>query len=162
MPAQKPGRSKQDYGTPRDFLAAVRDFLAAVERRFGRIAIDLAAREDNAKAPHFISPENDSLSGTWSIIAPRALAWLNPPFERIGPWAAKCAAETDGTGLRVLFLTPASVGAAWFHEHVHGKALVLALRPRLTFEGCDAVYPKDCILSCFGFGVSGFNVWKWK
>lgn len=123
---------------------------------------DLAARADNAKAWRFFSPEEDSLSIAWGREHPGALGWLNPPFADIAPWAAKCALETDDTGLRVLLLTPASVGATWFAEHVHRKAMVLALRPRLTFEGCDAPYPKDCMLSCFGFGVAGFDVWRWR
>ena len=41
VPIQKPGRSRQDYGTPPEFLAAV-------VARFGPLAFDLAASRDNA------------------------------------------------------------------------------------------------------------------
>jgi hypothetical protein len=32
-------------------------------------------------------------------------------------------------------LTPASVGSEWFNDFVKESAHVLALRPRMTFEG---------------------------
>ena len=156
-PKHNKGRSRQDVGTPRDFLDAI-------ERRFGRIKVDLAARADNAVAPLFVTPEEDSLTVPWGERFPTKLGWLNPEFSDLDLWAAKCAREAGPTapGLRVLLLTPASIGSGWFAEHVHRKALVLALRPRLTFVGHTQAYPKDCILSCFGFGVTGFELWRWK
>ncbi len=154
----KPGKSKQDYGTPWELIRAV-------EKRFGTLNVDLAARADNAKAPSFLGPESDSLAVPWAAyfeVRP-TLAWLNPPFADIDPWAAKCLRETVGrSALRVILLTPASVGANWFSEHVHGRALVLALNGRITFEGTKDPYPKDCMLSCFGFGSAGFDVWRWR
>jgi hypothetical protein len=38
---------------------------------------------------------------------------------------------------------------------------VLALNGRITFVGQKDPYPKDTILACFGFGVSGFDIWTW-
>lgn len=156
QPAQKPGSSRQDYGTPWELIRAV-------EARFGRLDVDLAARADNAKAPRFIPPEQDSLVVPWAAYLGPALAWLNPEFADIDPWAAKCSEETGPSSrLRVIMLTPASVGSNWFAEHVHRKALVLALSPRLKFVGAKDVYPKDCMLSLFGFGAPGFDVWRWR
>lgn len=172
VPAQRPGRSKQDYETPSDFIAAV-------ERRFGPIAVDLAATADNAKAALYFGPKEDSLRTDWTTDAsycqgenvwPRYRlissldCWLNPPFGKIGPWAAKCAGSAPAfrdRGGRIFLLTPASVGAEWFAEHVHGRALVLALRPRLTFVGETDPYPKDCVLSVFG-AQPGFELWRWR
>jgi phage N-6-adenine-methyltransferase len=153
MPAQKPHRSRQDYGTPRALLDAVK-------RVFGEIDFDLAADASNAVAPCYYTEADDALRADtpW----PRdALCWLNPPFGRIAPWAARCAAEAQ-QGARVLMLAPASIGSAWFAAYVHKHAYVLALRPRLTFAGCDAPYPKDCILAVYGFGEVGFDVWEWR
>lgn len=154
------GESRQDFETPNDFMAAV-------VKRFGTIDTDLAASPANAKAQHFVTKEDNSLTRPWYRMA--GLCWLNPPFENITPWAQKCAASSceycqDGrlhAGAKILFLTPASVGSNWFSSFVHGKALVLALNGRLTFKGCPTPYPKDCILSCYGF-TPGFEVWKWK
>jgi len=154
-PRQKPGKSKQDYGTPWNLIRAV-------EARFGRLDVDLAAHADNTKAQRFISPEEDSLVVPWAAHLGPALAWLNPPFADIEPWASKCLEETRASSLRVVLLTPASVGSNWFAEHVHRRASVLALSPRITYEGTTAPYPKDCMLSLFGFGAPGFDVWRWK
>lgn len=154
MPMQKPGRSKQDYGTPRALIKAV-------EKRFGALAWDLAATAENAKAPEFLTEEEDSLGIAWHALEPSGLLWLNPPFARIEPWAAKCAAEMR-KGARILFLTPASVGSNWFIDHVLPNASVYALAPRLTFEGCSDPYPKDCILSVFDNSFIGFHAWRWR
>ncbi len=154
MPAQQPGRSKQDYETPPDFLRAV-------EARYGRLHVDLAARDDNAKAPRWITPARDSLSVPWRVAFPRARAWLNPEYADIEPWAEKCAAETQQPGLWIFLLVPASVGSRWYRQHVHGVALVRPLATRLTFVGADDPYPKDLILAVYGFGA-GFDPWDWQ
>lgn len=164
MPAQKRGRSKQDYGTPVDFLTAV-------QARFGGIAVDLASHVDNHVAPNWFGPGSalveDSLQHDWSTL--NGTLWLNPPFADIAPWAAKCSSVRDRLGW-TLMLTPASVGTEWFAEHVMDKALVLFLSPRMAFEGTPVNpktgrpdgYPKDLMLACFGFGARGFATWRWK
>lgn len=177
MPKQKPGKSKQDYGTPDDLLEAVK-------KRWGNLQIDLAATERNCVVRdilggvgHFISPESDSLSVDWvQLIRGRSTAWLNPPFARIEPWAAKCAESAHALAKkrsRILFLTPASVGAFWFLDYIYGRGYttVIPLLPRLTFKGCSTPYPKDCMITVFGDpGGSPFETlngflfapWEWK
>jgi phage N-6-adenine-methyltransferase len=153
-PTMKRGRSKQDYGTPWDFINAV-------QARFGALDVDLAASEENAKARTWVGETVGSLVVHWAKTWPSGNMWLNPPYADISPWAEKCAAESRlRTGL-ILFLTPASVGSEWFAAHVYGKAMVFGLRPRLTFDGTDAPYPKDLILSVFGMGMNGFDTWRW-
>lgn len=153
MPQQRPGESEQVVGTPPEFLIAV-------EHRFGPIAFDLAATAENAVARSFFTEERNSLVQNWSRI--HGNLWLNPPFGAIDQWAKKCAAEAK-EGARIFLLTPASVGSNWFAEHVLPNALVLAIRPRLTFVGHTAPYPKDCILSVFHEGIGGIlQTWKWQ
>lgn len=155
-PTQKPrGQSKQDYGTPWEFIEAV-------ELRFGDITHDLAASSGNAKAETWYGEAEDSLSLPWSLAHPHGNLWLNPPFANIAPWAEKCFQESAARGGLILFLTPASIGSNWFAEHVHRKAFVLGLAPRLTFEGTPDPYPKDLMLSVFGAGLNGFDTWRWK
>src|SRR5574338_47234 len=77
-------RSKQDYGTPRTLIHAI-------ERRWGKLTIDLAATADNAKCERFITPEQDSLIQNWELKIGDGLGWLNPEFADIDPWAAKSA-----------------------------------------------------------------------
>lgn len=155
MPAQKPGRSVQTYGTPRDFIAAV-------EARFGHLVCDLAASADNAKAPAFYDEARDSLSVPWSEEHPTGTLWLNPPFADIDPWAAKCAEEATRRHGLILMLTPASIGCNWFAAHVRGKAMVLGLSPRMQFEGASDPYPKDLAVSVYGYGLHGFDTWRWR
>lgn len=162
MPAQRPGNSKQDYGTPAEFIAEV-------EIRFGDLCIDLAAREDNKKAPRCITPEEDSLAQPWlNFFSGGDVGWLNPPFAHIGPWAAKCAEWLEAARAvnlqgRILMLAPASVGSNWYRDHVHGKAYVLFLNDRLTFVGAKDPYPKDCMLCVYDTATGpGFDVWRWK
>ncbi len=151
MPVQKPSVSEQSVGTPWEFIRAV-------EARFCKIGIDLAASFENRKAQVFIDEESDSLSVDWS--AASGDAWLNPPFRNIGPWAAKCASNRNPDHL-IFMLTPASISSNWFRDHVHGHARVFALNPRMKFEGHKDVFPKDLILSVYGFDP-GFEVWRWK
>lgn len=147
------GQSKQDYATPPDFMHAVID-------RFGLLSFDLAASPHNTKNPNYFSIADDSLKQKWHEI--RGLLWLNPPFDNIAPWAKKCREEM-AMGAKILFLTPASVGSEWFHHHVHRHALVLGLRGRIAFDPDNPKwgYPKDCILSCFGW-TPDFDTWRWR
>ncbi len=157
MPQQRPHRSKQDYGTPPELVAAI-------ERRFGTITWDIAASADNAVCERFYSKDGiDALTDDWAQrFSPRDLLFLNPEFGSIASvWAPLVARwRRRMPWLRLLLLTPASVGSEWFQRYVHRRALVEALSPRLHFVGCDDPYPKDCMLSCFGMGV-GFDVWRW-
>ncbi len=155
MPKQKPGRSKQDYSTPSDFMSAVR-------QRFGPIVCDLAASHCNAQSDSFYDLDRNSLTVPWAIEHPEGALWLNPPFSSIAPWASKCRTESVDRRGHILLLVPASIGSNWFQEHVFGHSIVLALSPRLTFGGCEQPYPKDCILAVYGLGLRGFYPWRWK
>lgn len=143
--------SNQTFGTPDDFMAAV-------AKRFGRITFDLACNEDNAKAGLCYTEDDDSLQQPWHLLG--GLLWLNPPFNSIGTWAEKCAVQMQ-LGARILFLTPASVGANWFQQHVAPFAHVLELSPRMSFDGRNP-FPKDLILSCYMHGLTGRSHWRWK
>lgn len=162
-PTVRRGKSKQDYGTPWEFIHAV-------EGRFGPIVWDLAAHAGNAKSSNFYTKEDDTLVQPWAERHPAGNLWLNPEFGNIEPYAAKCAAERARRVGFIFLLTPASVGTDWFKDHVHGKAVVLGLSPRLQFEGTKPNpetgridgYPKDLMLSVFGYGLHGFDTWRWK
>lgn len=151
-PIQKPGKSKQDYGTPWAFVRACGN-------RFGIPTWDLAASAENRKAAAHYDEAADSLKQDWTRLD--GTLWLNPPFGDIGSWAEKCAMTSTRRRGFILLLTPASVGCVWFAQHVLGKAVVLGLSPRLTFEGTTAPYPKDLMLSVYGFGLHGFDQWRW-
>jgi len=162
MPIQKPRRSTQEVGTPRDFLGAV-------EARFGRIALDVAANAENAVCPEWFGPgsrlEDDALTaqaGAWEHV--EGWSWLNPPFGGIGAWAERAVDETAAPlRARVLMLVPASVGSNWFNRFVRPHAYVLELAPRIRFVGHPAGFPKDLLLCVFTpERLTGRKAWRWK
>jgi len=160
MPAQKPGKSEQVVGTPRDFLDAV-------EARFGELDWDLAANETNCVVQNvdggpsrfFFGEEENSLRQNWGDRV--GLNWCNPPFDDIAPWVKKAAEEASPIA-RVLMLTPASVDANWWWDFVRPHAVTYAVAPRLTFVGHDKPYPKGLSLLYFGLGATGFGRFRWK
>lgn len=158
-PAQKPGRSKQDFSTP-DL------FLDAVEQRFGAITFDLAASADNAAADRFFSKGGiDATTANWGEhLAPGDLCFINPEFGSIANVWAPLISYWAGQlpWLRVLMLAPASVGAEWFSRYVNGKAYVFGLSPRITFVGERDPYPKDLMLCVWIWGMNGFDGWRWQ
>lgn len=157
MPEQKPTTSEQVVGTPRDFLDAV-------EARYGKLDVDLAATKKNAKAPVFITRKENSFNVDWATRFPNKVCWLNPTFNNLGAWFAKCHEELqallDARSI-VLCLTPACISTRGFREHVWGNARVIALSPRLIFEGHTHSYPKDLMLTGWGL-TPGFECWKWR
>lgn len=144
------GHSRQDWCTPPAFLNAVLRLINASAFEW-----DLAATSENRVAAKFFPPEMDSLQQNWLII--QDYAWLNPPFYRIEPWVKK-AAQTDRD---ILVLVPASVGSQWWARWVHKVAAVYFIRPRLTFIGASAPYPKDCALLWYGHSP-GYWLWNWE
>jgi phage N-6-adenine-methyltransferase len=157
MPKQKPGNSRQDFATP-DI------FIAAVKKRFGikDFAYDLAASATNTKARFYFDEKINSLLRAWHRL--EGDLWLNPPYARIAPWAEKCWVSTTLSPAlvkqRIFFLVPAAVGSNWFAKFVDGRALVLLLNGRLSFDGI-ANYPKDNILAVYGAKPS-YEVWRWR
>lgn len=162
MPKQKPGKSKQDYGTPPEFLAAVKNRLCI--ENFG---IDLAASNENAVCPRYFNEAFDSLRDnvTWDCkgaIADSHWSWLNPPFANITPWVAKAAKEAQH-GAHVAILVPASVGANWWRDWVEPYAYQTFLNGRLQFVGTEGLYPKDCALLLYTpWQFMGHDIWNWR
>lgn len=151
LPKQKPGKSRQDYATPKDFLAAI-------EKRFGIIRTDLAASAENAVCEVYFDKGRDSLQQDWQLL--KGVAYCNPEFADLDPWAMKTITAKHRRGLTLL-LTPASTGADWFQNVLVPHAYILDLSPRLCFDGKNP-YPKDCTLSVVGFGLVGRAGWRWK
>jgi hypothetical protein len=74
----------------------------------------------------------------------------------------KCATNR-GDGATIAMLIPASVGSGYFAEWIRGKATILYPRPRLTFIGHDAPYPKDLALCVYSDRMApGEYSWNWR
>lgn len=87
-PSVRRGQSEQVVSTPWEFIHAV-------ERKFGRIAVDLAATHQNAKARIFIPPEIDTFKQDWTKWLNGGLGWLNPEFDPMVVSVRKCALEHE-------------------------------------------------------------------
>ncbi len=161
MPAQKPGRSKQDYQTPPEFIRATHKKLG-----IEYFHVDLAATPENKQGLLWFGPESDyytdSLSDDcdWAVCAP--WSWLNPPYGNINPWVRKAWATTSTSDAKIAMLVPASVGSNWWRDWVHNKAHIILLNGRLSFDG-KSPFPKDCALLLYNRTyVGGYQVWSWK
>lgn len=141
MPVQKPGRSVQEVGTP-DW------FIKLCERTWGPILLDVAASEENHVCETYITKEQDALKQPYWLCEAGGVIWCNPPFAKIRPWVER--AEATAMHSVMLVLVPAAVGSNWWADHVHNKAAVYFIRPRLVFKGHEQGYPKDLALLVYG------------
>lgn len=152
-PRQKPGRSKQNYRTPPEFMLASKRRLGIEE-----FAIDLAADAENRQAERYFDEATNGLAQSWVT---GGWNWLNPPFGDIAPWVEHAHWEKL-KGAETAILVPASIGANWWKAWVDGRCLILALNGRITFEGETDAYPKDCALLLYSPRLmSGYEVWSW-
>lgn len=156
MPAQKPGRSKQDYGTPDAFLEAVLRLLGARSFHYD-LACDATNKITQARRG-LIYPTTDALSVPWGFAG---WNWLNPPFANIWPWAHKCLDEWIRHETHTALLIPASVGTEYWAAFIHDQAHVFFPRPRLSFKGTTDPYPKDLALVVYGHEPA-YDTWKWN
>lgn len=157
------------------------EFTRAVEATFNHpLVVDLAASgKESAKAPIFITPEQDSLKWDWVQLyednrkGVSGALWLNPPYSNIAPWARKCAdTYYEDERIELFLLVPASIGANWFWDHIWEYATVYSVG-RIAFDNCfdrksgqlvTTVYPKDLILAHYTNTTPGRTLqrWPWK
>lgn len=145
--------SNQIVETPKEFIDAVKD-------RFGAISWDLAATANNAQAFGFFGPGSgvaqNAFMAQWDGLGP--LAWLNPPFADIEPWACKCAESVVKYRQRIAMLIPAAVCTAYFIKYVIPYAYVFELTPRVFKKEI-----RDCCLALYEpAGYKGRETWRWK
>ncbi len=159
MPIQKPGRSKQDYGTPPELLKAIRKRL-----NIENFALDVAASPENAVCDDYLTAEDDALSSVrdWrSNNDPQGWTWCNPPYADIEPWVKKAVIES-ALGANIAVLIPLSI-SEWWVKYVEKHAYKISLHGRIKFVGADQGYPKDCALLLYTpWRAVGSEVWDWK
>jgi hypothetical protein len=175
-------KTEQDIGTPADFFK-----VANKELNF---AWDLAASPENAKCRKFLTKESGSGGGStkkggslevdWHKLAPGRWLWLNPPFNAIPKWIAKCHEEAE-KGALIALLVPAA-NTVWWRTFVWGRRECRLLAERIIFDymvkkkvmlggrwkwakvrNTDP-YPKDCQLILFHPYIDRREllIWHWK
>jgi len=151
-------KAVQNYETP-DYLIKI------IEDHFGHIGFDLAADAENTKCSDmWFGVEDDSLAQDWFKVWRESrfeFLWLNPPFKTVRPWMEKCRDESK-KGARILSLTKASIGSAWYREVVAPNAASYILTSRVTFVGCTTCFTQDLMISEWGTGKTGLGFWDWK
>lgn len=139
------------------------EFLLAAARKLGikEFVFDLAADAQNAICPEFYDESDDALGEGVSWVFD-GIAWLNPPFGKIGGWVKKACSEAEN-GATIAVLIPASIGARWWIDYVVGKCRIIPLDGRIVFVGQTDPYPKDCALLVYGQQqLHGYDpAWKW-
>lgn len=130
--------ASSDWATPQDFFDEV-------EKRFGRLDLDVCATAENAKCEDYFDLELDGLKQPW---APKD-CWLNPPYGRgIGAWMAKAAVEAD-KGAVVIALVPARTDTKWFRAAYEKASYLYLISGRLKFGGCENAAPFPSALFLF-------------
>ena len=133
-PLRRAAVSRDDWETPWDFyLALDAEFY---------FTLDAAATKENAKARHFITPEQDSLSVEWT-----GTVWINPPWGRgLDAWVEKCIAQAD-RGCTVVALLPNRTDCRWFWGRVLTTAdEVRFVEGRIAFVGTTSSPTEGCMV----------------
>ena len=123
------------WGTPQAFFERMDE-----EYHF---QTDVCAIKENAKCPHFYSPEDDGLKKTWT-----GVCWMNPPYGRqIGKWVKK-AYESGREGATVVCLLPARTDTRWFQDYCLQSSDIRFVRGRLHFNEAKEGAPfPSCIVT---------------
>ena len=134
---QHPVAVREDWETPDAFFAAL-------NAEFG-FTLDVCATLENAKVPHFLSPEVDGLSQDWSA----DVCWCNPPYgDDIPKWIAKAWAESQ-RGATVVCLVPARTDTRWWHEYAAKASERRFVKGRIRFVGAPYNAPFPCAVLVF-------------
>lgn len=139
--------SKQDYVTPVGLMEKISEFLQV------ELVLDLACTRQNQRTAFGITyPEYDSLKLSWPDVwaslprkSPRAAAWLNPPYDRVRPWAERCRLAR-AAGVPIVTLWPAVVCTKWYLDNVLTYSKQYCAFPRIPFEGMDQGIDRDLVI----------------
>lgn len=106
---------------------------------------DVCALPENAKCPHYYTPELDGLAQEW-----KGNCWMNPPYGRvIGKWVKKAHDAAIAGQASTVCLLPARTDTKWFHEFIYHQAEVIFLKGRLKFGGATNSAPFPSMMVIF-------------
>lgn len=132
----------QYYRTPNNFFNAL-------EKKFGKFNLDVAADADNTRCDYWIDEELDGLKSMWGHVFKDKIgtgtqgqtffrnAYCNPPWKNPRPWieqAASFVCNIDDTHRQAVLLFHSAFNAHWWHI-VHGWAdrVVIPVYERVEF-----------------------------
>ena len=124
----------QNWETPRSFVKFV-------EEQFNiEFDIDVAADDQNKKAPMCYREEDDGLSLAWEQWEHRTTyVWCNPPYNNVKEWVEK-AIEQTRYDCETYMLIPAATDTILFHDCVVPNASkIFFIKGRMNFTSKYAV-----------------------
>lgn len=126
----KNGDRRPDWETPTVLFREI-------ERRYahgGAFTVDVCAAAHNAKCPRFITEEQDCLKTPWGEVASGEVAWLQPPFDDIGPFVARAVEQLDQHRIdQCVAFIPARSDRQWWNEVVVQRGRIVQVWGRATF-----------------------------
>jgi phage N-6-adenine-methyltransferase len=143
---------KDDWETPPEFFAAM-------EKLFGKFALDVCANEVNHKCIGFLAGyghDDDGLQVPWhQCYGGNPQCWMNPPYGRnvTGKWVAK-AIEESKKGAPVICLLPARTDTKWFRACYENAAAIYFVQGRLKFVGAKDSAPFPSMVVVFNENVA--------
>ena len=132
--------NKQDWTTPQEFVKFIENEYQVT------FILDVAASEDNKKAPLYFDIEADGLSKSWEYNrAGSTTVWCNPPYANQKDWVLKAIHESYYNRCDVFMLIPARPDTKLFHEWIVPNALSIGfVKGRLNFGGDKATNKGGC------------------
>ena len=113
----------QDWATPQYFVDLVEKKM---NKKFD---LDCCAYDHTAKAPKWLTEEDDALSKDWI-----GNVWMNPPYgQAIPTWLNYAYEQSQKNNSTIVCLVPARTDTVWFHEAAARGNLTL-LKGRIAFE----------------------------
>jgi hypothetical protein len=138
-----PRAGRSDWRTPPEVVERVREALG------GHISLDPCSASHDGFAdinlPGPTGSAHDGLAQGW-----HGGVYVNPPFDALATWAAKCASERRDRGSEVILLLPARTDTAYWHDHVSTADLICFWRGRMKFVGAPASCPFPVALAYWG------------
>ena len=126
----KNGDRRPDWETPTVLFREI-------ERRYahgGAFTVDVCAAAHNAKCERFLTEEQDCLKTPWGEVASGEVAWLQPPFDDIGPFVARAVEQLDQHRIdQCVAFIPARSDRRWWHEIVLRRGVLIPVQGRCSF-----------------------------
>lgn len=135
--------SSDYWETPPELVRGILLFLKhinLIEWEDLRFQLDCCATPINAKAPNYITEEQNALTSEWNF----KQVWCNPPYSRgaLQLFISKAMLECKERGCEVVMLMNVDTGTKYFQEIVKSaKAIVFITGGRIRFLDPDTRRP---------------------
>jgi phage N-6-adenine-methyltransferase len=139
------------------------EVIAFIERKFGKIKIDLCSSDENKVCEFNIDEECDFLDDAWIAYAPEEfncvagdLTWCNPPYSGPLPFVKQCV-KWARYGYAVAGILNHDTSTKWFVELEKANALIMPVTGgRISFLNEDGVAIKGNNKPQFMFYLAPF------